>query len=114
MFTITSLTEEPKQKHILPIEGGYDDAEMTLEFKETQNSWFMTLTWGERSVNNLRVSTSPNILSQYKSSFPFGIMVFSPVFQDPLTLEAFTSGGVEISIMTEAEVEEVEATVYGA
>lgn len=114
MFTITSLTEEPKQKHTLPIEGGYDDAEMTLEFKETQQAWFMTLTWGERSVSNLRVSASPNVLSQYKSSFPFGIMVFTENFQDPLTLEAFTSGGASMSVMTEAEVVEVEAGIYGA
>jgi hypothetical protein len=112
MITLTEITDEPSQSFLLPIVG-YADAEMTLTFKDTQSAWFMDLSWGTRKLNGLRVSTGYNILAQYASSFPFGILVSNPNKQDPLTVSAFTTDNVTLSILSEAEVAEVEAYING-
>jgi hypothetical protein len=110
MLEVTSLIEHPRQSHILPI--GDLDAELLLEFRETQNAWFMTLTYQGRTVSNVRVTRTPNLLTQFKSSFPFGLAVDTSHGQDPLTLDAWVNGST-LYILAEAEVEQVEAAYYG-
>jgi hypothetical protein len=113
MKVIQSLTAEPRQNHILPIEG-YADATLFLEFKETQYAWFMTLTWGGNEISGMRVASCPNLLDQCRSKFPFGLLVDSVNLQDPLTLDAFETGVCRMAILSEAEVVQVDEELYGA
>jgi hypothetical protein len=103
MLSIVEITEEPRQEFTLPIIG-YSDATMLLEWKETQSAWFMTLTWGDRVLSNLRVSRADNIISAYRTSFPFGINVTTTNRQDPITDTAFSKDGAILSILSEAEL----------
>lgn len=105
MLSITEITEDPSQEFVLPIVG-YADATMLLNWKETQDAWFLTLTWGGRTLSNLRVTRSDNLLAQYRTSFPFGLNVTTTNRQDPITDTAFTQDGAIISILSEAELEE--------
>lgn len=110
MLEITSLIEYPRQSHILPV--GELDADMLLEFRETQNAWFMTLTYQGRMLSNLRVTSSPNLLTQFKSSFPFGLAVRTSHGQDPMTPDAWVNGST-MYILNSDEVSQIEAALYG-
>lgn len=94
MRLINSLTDEAKQKFSVAIDG-YDSASIFIEFKPQQQGWFMTISWGDWQLSNQRISTSPNILRQFKNRIPFGIAIsgvdgIDPVFKDSwISLNAF-------------------------
>ena len=71
MILINEITDEPKQRHLVVIEG-YDRIEMILEYKPNQYGWFATFNWQDFSINNIRLSISENVLRPYKNLIPFG------------------------------------------
>jgi hypothetical protein len=111
MLQITSITSEPKQKHKLPVEG-FEDCEMTLEWKDTQAGWFVTLVWGDWRVDNMRLCSLPNILMQWSNILPFGILVLTKSKQDPMTVDAFEQEEAALYVYSESERDEVGA-LYG-
>lgn len=109
MFRITSITDEPKQTYKLPIEDSDLDADMTLTWRDTQNSWFMDVSFDTFSVKQIRVTFSPNLLIQFANRIPFGLMCVSENKQDPLDIQAFLDGTCSLNILSRAEVTELEA-----
>lgn len=105
-----NLSEAPKQQFNAPITGGYDTAEIYLEFKPLQNAWFMDLTWGDFVLKNERVSNSPNLLRQFRDLIPFGIFVAGRDDIDPLLITSWT-GDNEFWILDSTDLEYVE-TLY--
>jgi hypothetical protein len=112
MQQIDGISDEPSQLHKLAIEGSGTLAEMTLIWRDTQNSWFMNLTWGSFSVQCVRVCHLPNILTQFANILPFGISIYSTNGQDPFLLQSFSNGTTSLFVLNSAEVAELEAT-YG-
>ena len=112
MRLIREITQEPRQKHTVPIDG-YDPVVLILEYKESQSGWFMSLSWGESfAINNMRVQTAENILRQWRNVLPFGIMVLTKNKQDPMLIDDFESANAELFFMTQDEVTLVEADFY--
>jgi hypothetical protein len=112
MLRIDGISDEPFQLHKLAIEGSADLAEMTLIWRETQNFWFMNLTWGSFSVQGIRVCHLPNILTQFANILPFGIAIYSTNGQDPFLLQSFSNGTTALILLNSTEVAEYEA-IYG-
>ena len=108
MFQIEGLTDEPKQKYRLPVVDSEIEADMSLTWLDTQNSWFMDVSYQEFSVKNIRVTFAPNVLVQFESRVPFGLMVTSSNKQDPFTLQSFSDKTCSIYILTQAEVKDLE------
>jgi hypothetical protein len=108
---ISSITNEPWQIHELIITG-FDSCEMEIKWNDTQSAWFARFTWGDFEVAGLKLTMSPNILSQFANKIPFGIAIISNTLQDPITLDSLSNGTTEFWILSAAEVEEL-AAVYG-
>jgi hypothetical protein len=62
MFQIEGLTEEPKQRYKLPIENSGIEADFTLYWRDTQNSWYFDLSYNDFSVREIRKSYTVRIV----------------------------------------------------
>lgn len=109
MFRIDGITDEPKQSYRLPVVGSEIEAVMDLEWRDTQNAWFMSVSYQSFSVKNLKVSMMPNVLAQFANRIPFGLMCASTNKQDPFTLQSFRDKICSLYILTSAEVNDLEA-----
>ena len=112
VLQITEITNEPKQKHLLDVEG-YERATLYLEFKSNQNAWFFGLEWQDFAIYNTLLVKSYNILRQFKNQLPFGIGIYTASGQDPMTDDAFSGGDAKFYFLTSDDVEEIEDGLYG-
>lgn len=112
MLIIDSITEEARQRHLLPVEGYDEPINMLLMWRETQSGWFVDLSWGTWSVSGVRVCHLPNILASWANVIPFGIMVMCSNKQDPFLIQSFSNGTAQLFVLNADEVAELKAT-YG-
>jgi hypothetical protein len=111
MIYISAVTDEPKQRFLLPIEG-YEDAILTLEFKPNQNAWFYNIEWGDFKLYLQQLSTGINVLRQFSRQIPFGLYVASVSFQDPITYDAFITD-CRLMLLNSEDVGTFESGMYG-
>lgn len=111
MRQITGLTTDPKQQFDAVIEG-YDVATIYLEWKPNQTGWFINVIWDTFAVYNLRVTTSFNILYQFKDIIPFGIRIDGIGLVDPVTDDAWTKYN-QFYILDESDKQSVEDFLNG-
>jgi hypothetical protein len=109
MFQIEGITEEPTQSYRLPVENSGIEAEMIIRWRETQNSWFMDVSYDTFSVKNIRMCAMPNLLTQFANRIPFGLLLASDNGQDPLIQQSFSDGTCTLYILTAAEVADLES-----
>jgi hypothetical protein len=109
---INEITNEPRQQHLLPIDGGVF-ATLTLEFRPDLYAWFFALQWGDFATANEQMVACPNVLRQYSQILPFGIFCDTTTLQDPMTQDAFTQGAAVLYLLDAAEVVEMETRMYG-
>lgn len=113
MRLLTEITDEPKQVHLLQIDGvGF--AKFQLEFKPNQTGWFYSLSIGDFAINNCRMVRAPNMLRQFNQKLEFGLALISNSAQDPLLQDAFSSGDAKLYLLTKAEALELESSLYGS
>lgn len=111
MIWINEVTSDPKQRHLITVEG-YDNASLTLEFCSSQYCWFFSIVWGDFAVYGKRLVMSPNLLHQWQHLIPFGLSVMTSNRLDPLTLDAFAKGVAKLYVLNAADVVEIEDYAY--
>ena len=105
MFYIQEITNDSKQKHNLILEDG-SSVDLTIHFSPMQYGWFITeLTYGNFTLNGLRITNSPNMLHQFRNQIPFGLACFSDADREPALQQDFSSGASKLYILSQAEVE---------
>lgn len=115
MKVITSLTSSPNQLNELVLDNN-KSAIFRLRYYPRMLSWFFDISYEKISINNVKVVLHPNILRQFKTRLPFGMMIYtdnlSPV--EPFQITDFQTGRVKIAILNDSEVLEVEREVFNA
>lgn len=111
MNQITALTDDPRQSLTISLDDN-SKVSFSLVFREQQQGWFYSLIYGEFSLNNRRLVTSPNILRQFKNIIPFGIFIDSTDNLDPAFLEDFSSGRILFYVLNSEDVLTVEEDIY--
>lgn len=113
MLQITQLTSNAKQNQNLILQDG-TSIFIEIEYKPQQLGWFITnLAYRSFSVQNIRITTSPNMLRQFKNQIPFGMACFTVANQDPTLQEDFSSNRSQLYILTADEVAAYEAYLNG-
>lgn len=112
MYRLTSITNVPKQtqKVVLPNEKEMD---LYVEYKPMQLGWFMTLSYGDVTINNVRIVTSPNVIHQFKNLVPFGIACVVAGDEEPLLQDDFLSARAKLYILDADEVAAFEDFLSG-
>lgn len=106
MYEIKQITDEPRQKRTMFLPDG-SPIGMTIYFVSMQQGWFITeLTYGDFTLNGLRISNQPNMLFQWRNLLPFGLACFSKADREPSLPQDFSSGASKLYILTQAEVDD--------
>ena len=90
-----------------------DIIEITLSYLPAVQQWKIDIVSGDFELNGLRVYALLNILNQYENLIPFGIGIIIPAGGEPFLINDFSSGRVQMAILTAAEVAEVDAFYVG-
>tara|TARA_R110000803_G_scaffold188737_2_gene251204 strand:+ start:324 stop:662 length:339 start_codon:yes stop_codon:yes gene_type:complete len=104
MKQIDKLTAANKQNFRLTTEDG-EAIEVYLYYNPSQETWNISIGFGDFALNGLQLVVSPNILRQYQNVLPFGIAVGSIDGQDPRYITDFVSNRVGVLLLTSEEVE---------
>lgn len=112
MLLIEGITQEARQRHLLPVEGYDEKLDLLLMWRPTQDGWFVDLSWGTWSVAGIRLCHLPNILTAWANTMPFGMMVQCSNKQDPFLISSFSDGTAKLYMLNAAEVAELKA-IYG-
>lgn len=103
MFQIQQVTTAPYQKQTLLLPDGGQVA-ITVRFVPMQLSWVIeTLTYNTFTLNNLRITNSPNMLHQFRNQIPFGLACFSVNNREPSLQQDFFSQASVLYILNAAE-----------
>ncbi len=104
MNLIQQITSDTLQKQKLVLDDG-TIVQITICFKPMQFGWFIQeLVYGNVTIQGRRIFVSPNMLYQFRNQLPFGIGCFSLGNREPSQQEDFSSGNVQLYILTQAEV----------
>jgi len=104
------LSSDAKQNFLAPITG-YDPVDITIEYKPSQYGWFISLVWGNFSINNERISISPNLLRQFKNVLPFGILISGFQAEEPIFITSWLENN-KFVILDQNDLSMIELRYY--
>lgn len=106
MYQVTTITSDPLQQQVLVLPDG-SLLTFTMRYAPQVYGWFMSFTYGDFVINNVRITVSPNILHQFRNQLPFGINCFSAsVSREPTQQQDFSSQLFQLNIIDATEVQE--------
>lgn len=82
--------------------------QMKLRYQSSTQNWMIDISYENFTLNGQRVYNSPNILCQYSNIIPFGMGILIPSGGEPFLINDFSSGRVQLAILTAAEVQQIE------
>lgn len=111
MYQLTQLGDEPKQELKILLDNS-NTVTFTFEYKPNQMGWFFGFQYDDVNYQNIRLTTTYNILRAYKSYLPFGLRCDTQDGEEPLDQEDFISGYATVYFLTKSDVEAIEGNYY--
>jgi len=105
---LSGIRATGQQKLITSADNG-DTIDIILYFQSRTNNWKMDVTSGDFILKGIRVSHVLNLLCQYHNIIPFGIGVIIDDGGEPFLINDFSTGRVQLAILTPDEVNAVDA-----
>lgn len=113
MFRVQQITTDALQQQTLVLPDGTQMV-LTLQYITSQLGWFIqSLVYQDFTLRNVRITTSPNMLRQFKNKLPFGLACYVTGNREPLLQADFSSGNANLFVLTRAEVLEWERFLAG-
>ena len=111
MYLLNNLGNEPKQKLSMMLE---DDTrlELKFEYRANQEGWFFSFVYGENEYQNIRLTTSYNILRAYRNWLPFGLRCDTVDDGEPIEINDFVSGYANVYLLNKTDIEAIEGNYY--
>lgn len=111
MKEITTLTNEPKQRHTLVLDNN-ETVEFYLYYSIRNQAWYFDFTYKDITDNCLKVVLTPNSLRHLKRIIPFGIAFATDGYVEPFQIDDFSSGRVKMYVLNSEDVENVEQEIF--
>lgn len=111
MLYINKITNDPQQLITLTGIKGVT-IQVALRFMPRIQRWMMDIDTSDFSLKGLAITTSPNILRQYRNQITFGIACVADSGIDPFTIEDFASQTANLYLLNADDVAAVEAGYY--
>lgn len=106
MNLIQQVTSDPLQTQTLILPDG-SSCNLTIAFYPQQYAWFITeLAWKDFLLTGMQITTSPNMLNQWRNKLTFGLGCTVVSNREPTQQQDFSSGAAQLFILTEDEVAE--------
>lgn len=111
MYKINSLGNEPKQQITLLVD---DNTRVIFyfEYKANQQGWFFGFEYNNTLYQNIRLTTSYNILRAYRNWLPFGIMCLTNDDFEPMDLNDFVSNYASVYLLSKEDIKGIESNYY--
>lgn len=109
---IVNFTVDPNQNIIIALNDG-TSVNMNLNYFAGQQGWFYSFNYnnGQFIVNNRRLVTSPNMLSQFKNIIEFGFAVTTLDGYEPIFIDDFVTGRASFYILESTDVAVIAETI---
>lgn len=111
MYQLTNLSNEPKQRITMIIDDNIR-VPFTFEYKPNQLGWFFSFEYNGEKYENIRLTTSYNILRAYRNWLPFGLRCDTADDEEPMNIDDFVNGYANIYLLTKADVQTIESNYY--
>jgi hypothetical protein len=113
MYAVQQITSAPAQTQTLILPDGTSTT-ITMAFYPQQYAWFITsLVWNSFTLNGLQITTSPNMLNQWRNSLTWGLGCFVSGNREATQQQDFESGAAVLYILSAAEVAEYAQILAG-
>ncbi len=113
MYQIQQITNSPAQIHTLILQDG-SALTINMRFVPMQKRWIITsMDYGSFSLKGLAITTSPNMLHQFRNQIPFGLACFVTGNREPSLQNDFQTEAAILYILSEAEVIEYSELLSG-
>lgn len=111
MFELTQLGNESKQQITMLLE---DNTRVVFNFEYKPNllGWFFGFTYGDVNYQNIRLTTTYNILRAYRNWLPFGLRCDTADDEEPMDIDDFVNGYASVYLLTKADVQAIEGNYY--
>ncbi len=111
MYQFTQLANETKQKIIMSLDDG-SRITFNFEYKPNQLGWFFGFQYNDINYQNIRLTTSYNILRAYRSWLPFGLRCDTPDMEEPTDKNDFINNYATVYLLTQADINTIESEFY--
>lgn len=114
MKQINTFTDATDQQMTITLDDG-STVQLEFIYRAGVQRWFVDVIHPSIPGGSLRgygVSIGPNILRPWRNLIPFGMLVQALDFIDPIQATDFQSGRVLVYILSAAEVQTIEQTIY--
>jgi hypothetical protein len=104
MIEITNITDEPNQRHIIPL----NDSEIIfdLRFYPPIQQWTFGLEWGDKTVKGVKLSTGVLHITNTNLPFDFIVTDSSNFGVDPFRIDDFQVGRCALYMLEPDEMEQ--------
>lgn len=111
MYQFTNLSNEPKQEITMIIDENLE-VKFNFEYKPICQGWFFGFQYGDINYQNIRLTTSYNILRAYQNWLPFGLRCDTADDEEPMDIDDFASGYAKVYLLTKQDVQAIEGNYY--
>ncbi len=112
MRQITSLTKSNSQALTFSMQDGRE-FDLLLSYRPFQIGWFLSITHEGKTINNIRITTTGNLLYAWRNIFQFGISCVVDGNQEPLFQDDFFSGRAKLYVLDRDETEDYSRLISG-
>lgn len=111
MYQFTSLSESPKQEITMILDDG-SRVVFNFEYKSNQMGWFFGFQYENINYQNIRLTTSYNILRAYRNYLPFGLRCDTVDMEEPTDITDFITNYAKVYLLTKEDVQAIEGNYY--
>lgn len=111
MYKFTQLDNQPRQDLYIYL-NDEKKIKFRFEYKANQLGWFFGFQYGDVNYQNIRLTTSYNILRAYRNWLPFGLRCDTTDFEEPMGINDFVNGYATVYLLTKEDISAVEGNYY--
>ena len=111
MKIVSSITSEPRQRHVIKLDNN-ESAIFKLYYYPSQQSWYFDIEYKDYINRGNKIVLTYNALRHLRNKIPFGIAFLATNNADPFQLDDFTNNNVIVLQLNQEDVQEIEELVY--
>lgn len=108
MTKIQGISDAASQNFTIALNDG-STFELGLVFKPLQQGWYLSVTYGDFTVTNMRLCCVYNVLEQFSNRLPFGLACFTTQNQEPMFPQDFKASNAALCVLDETDLNNLEA-----
>jgi hypothetical protein len=112
MEKIPKLSNTERQIAVVVMQDGREFG-ISLFFDRNQKGWFISITFGDFAINNIRLCTSGNLLYQWRNILQFGLVVQVEGNQEATFIDDFESERCKLYALNKQETLDYARVISG-